>query len=327
MSVTLRESWRTTLTEGVTLRPLVLDQQLIVRAGRFLVALDAATGSELWRADVDPLNGTGRVLVVVGNTIITSRHVDHHTHLVGVDLAGSALWESPTDTVIVDAYSPAGDELRAVGNREAETVMLAIDSATGAVSAVHDVPFATDQLRVHGERNYFARRAAPGLFSMTPDGSDERVEVTTPVHTMMEDGDRLLLTTERPEGWQVELRDSHLVTRWTRAVGSPVAAMGNSLVLAFESTSPGADALQPVILSAADGSTIATGGALDDDPTRAAVLGEVVAVNTLMGLTLLSAADLSELHQELGARHAVQTGASIVVTKSDTVRSYEVHNA
>lgn len=269
--------WTATVPGWIGLPPTLGHGRMYVRAAGQLVCLDPATGHEHWRTTVDPENDTGRVLTLCGDTIVTSRHVNRTTCLVGVGVDGRVRWETQTETVIVDAYGAVGERLIAFGNRGGETSMQVFNPRSGAVTQVVRMDRRPDRFFVHEGRLYCVRRIPPGMFSVrAADGTDERIEVTEPVFSMSYEQPDVLFTTQHDDAYSAELRNANLRRVWTRRVSSQVAALRGDTVAVFDTD----DAAQctPTLLRANDGRPICRGPALPDDPRTVEVLDRVVAI-------------------------------------------------
>jgi hypothetical protein len=299
--------------------------RMYARAAGELVCLDPATGREHWRTTVDPENDTGRVLVMCGETIVTSRHVNRTTRLVGVGPDGRVRWETQTDTVIVDAYGAVGERFIAFGTHEGKTLMHILNTQSGAVSLVVPMDRRPDRFFIHDGRLHCVRRMPPGMFSVrADDGTDERTELTDPVFGMSHEPPRLLLTIQHDNGYSAELRDVGLRPVWRRQVGSPVAALRGNVVAVFGIDDAGDNTL--TLLRADDGTPICCGPTLTDDPRTVAVLDRVVAVGTLTDLMLYSRDDLTKIAVYSLARYAVQAADVLVITQTNQIEGLEVQD-
>jgi hypothetical protein len=321
----LRSIWTMEFPGWIGLAPVLSHGRMYVRAAGQLVCLDPAAGAEHWRTTVDPENDTGRVLAVCGETIVTSRHVNRTTRLVGVGLDGRVRWEAQTDTVIVDAYGAVGDRFIAFGTGAGRSLMHVVNPSSGAVTSVVPVRWRPDRFFAGDGRLYCVRRLPPGLFSVRGDGpTDERAELTDPVFSMSHEPSRLLLTVQHDDGYSVELRDAGLRTVWTRPAGSPLAAVRGDAVAVFDVDEAGRTT--PALLRAGDGTLVCRGSVLADDPQTVGVLDQVVAVGTLTDLVLLSRDDLKEVAVYSLASYAVQAGPVLVITRTDRIEGIEVRH-
>ena len=138
--------------------------------GRVVIALDAKTGNERWRAPADSFGrSTGRGVLVV------SSHQGVHGLVRGLDaLTGKARWESASDTGL--AWIETGDVVVVFEHRARNTSALAdhatvLDRKTGVVQkimpwsfvlppvvAVNDILVNSTQPRPYAERNLGHRR-------------------------------------------------------------------------------------------------------------------------------------------------------------------------
>lgn len=321
----LRSAWSATFSGWIELPPVLGHGRMYARAAGALVCLDPATGREHWLTTVDPENDTGRVLAVCGQTIVTSRHINRTTRLVGVGLDGRVLWETQTDTVIVDAYGAVGERFIAFGTRGGKTVMHILNPRSGAVTLVVPVDRRPDRFFVHDSRLHCVRRISPGMFSVrADDGTDERTELADPVFGMSHEPPQLLLTIQHDNGYWADLRDADLRPVWSRQVGPPVAALRGDAVAVFGIDDAGGNTL--TLLRASDGTPICRGPALTDDPRTVAVLDRVVAVGTLTDLMLFSRDDLTEIAVYSLARYAVQAAAVLVITQTNRIEGLKVRD-
>jgi hypothetical protein len=319
----LRSIWTTTFPGWIGLAPVLGHGRMYVRAAGLLVCLDPATGREHWRVTVDPENDTGRVLAVCEQSVVTSRHVNRTTRLIGVDLDGGVGWETQTDTVVVDAYGCVGDRFLAFGARGRDTLMHAVNPGSGAVLSVTRVQHRPDRFFAHGGRLYCTRRLPPGMFSLrADDGTDQRVELTDPVFGMTHHAPPRLLITKQDTRYSAELRDADLRPVWTRPVGSGVAALHGKAVAVVDIDEAGA--FRPLILRAGDGTPVCRGPALPDEPRSVAVLDRLVAIGDLTDLRLFTRDDLTQISVHSLARHAVQAGPVVVITQTDRIEGFEV---
>lgn len=318
----LRSVWTTTFPGWIGLAPVLGHGRLYVRAAGLLVCLDPATGGEFWRVTVDPENDTGRVLAVGEESVVTSRHVNRTTRLIGVGLDGGIGWEAQTDTVVVDAYGCVGKRFIAFGGRGRETLMHVVDARSGAVISVTRVEHRPDRFFAHDGRLYCTRRLPPGMVSLrADDGADQRVELTEPVLGMTYAPPRLLLTRPGIE-YSAELRDAGLRPVWSRHVGSAVAALRGDSVAVFDVDDTGQS--RPLLLSADDGTPVHRGPALPDEPRTVEVLDRLIAVGDLTDLRLFARDDLTEIAVHSLARHAVQAGPVVVITQTNRIEGFEV---
>lgn len=318
----LRPTWSCSLGGRVDLRPVVHAGRLLLRAAGRLVALDPTTGEERWRTEVDPAGDTGRVLTACDGTIVTSRHVERTTQLIGVGIDGDVRWETPTGTVIVDAHGTVDGRFLAFGSTGSETLLQTFDPASGERLATTPVTWRPDRFVVGGDgRLLAARRGSPGLVSLGWDGDDERDEVAEPVLALDGAPPSLVLCTDRGDARWVELRGDGIDRRWDRPVGAPVVGLAGDVVAAFDA---GDDGHVPVLLDTADGAVRCAGKPMADEPRAVTVLDDLVAVQTLTTLRLLWRHDLGLAAEHLLALHAVQTPSGVVVTLMDQVEAYAV---
>lgn len=317
----LAPAWTATLPGWVELRPLLHAGSVHVRAAGHLVAIDPSSGVERWRTEVDPANDTGRVLVECEGVIVTSRHEGRNTTLIGVDRDGGVIWETPTGAIIVDAHGVVGNHIVAFGSRGSDTVVQAVDPASGEIVAEQPVALRPDRFVVVGDRLIASRRVGPGLISMRPDGSDLREEVAEPVAQLHHQPPHLVLSTERDGERVVEQRDETLAVGWHRPIASAIVATSEDAVLVFDADDGG---VAPRLLHLADGGAWVTGPALAGQPQAATVHDSGVAVQMLTTLHVLARDDLAPIADVLMGRHIVQVDDRILVTCMDRLEAREL---
>jgi hypothetical protein len=322
--IELAPAWTAMLPGWASLAPVVHAGRVHVRAGGRLVAVDPSTGIERWCTEVDSANDTGRVLLVCDDVIVTSRHQNRMTTLIGVDLDGNVAWETPTGSVVVDAHGVVAGHFVAFGARGLDTVMQTVHPATGEIVAELPVPRRPDRFVVAGDRLLGAQRGVPGLFSMRADGSDVRDEAAEPVAQVSHQPPRLVLSTRHEGAKVVEHRSERLALGWRREIGSPVIATSPDAVLVFD---PDDSGLAPRLLHLADGSVWVGGAAMVGEPEAATVLDELVAVQTITSLHLLARDDLAPIAEIPLAVHAVQIDGQILVTRMDQLEAYELRTS
>jgi hypothetical protein len=236
--------WQVEMPSWVSLRPVRQGNNLVVRVGKELRAIDLASGAERWKTVVDPDGGVGHFLKAYGDLVLTDRRPDpkHLTQVVGVR-NGQIVLRTDLRCMVADnnAAVVVGDMLFAVGNDPTTGDVLAgVELAGGQVKVDVSLASGADALALAGDRVVVLNRmGSPGLYSLWLDGSNPQPIEYRRAHDMRLSAGRLLATLgdDSGETHHVQARDLETLQElWTAAAHGPACGLEGNAAAHTEET-------------------------------------------------------------------------------------------
>lgn len=225
--------WQVDMPGWVSLQPIRQGNDLIVRVGKELRAVDLLTGRERWKAVVDPDGGWGSFLKVSGELVLTDRQPDpkHLTQVIGVRHGEVVLRADVRCRVAGESAAVVADDLLVMVGNDPSTgdVLVSVDLAGGQTTADVSLPSGADSLSVVGERLVVLNRVgSPGLRALRRDGTAPQPIEQRHAHDLRLSGGRLLATlgNEKGETRHVQARDlSTFAELWTLPANGPACGL------------------------------------------------------------------------------------------------------
>ncbi len=313
------QRWTAEVAGWIGIAPHAVGDLVFVRAAGDLVALDPADGDVHWSTGVDAAGGQGELLVVIGDVIVTTRHENHATVLIGVHRDGRPAWERATGLVIADAWAVVDGDFVAFGHHETGAGFIRLHTAGGEIKHRQGVELKPDTIDVGIDGLVGTRRVAPGLLDYDVDGTLRASLREEPVHARVASDARTWTIVDHDGGCRLEA-DVEGTLAWSRAVANGALAVADADVAVVDAADDGP---HTVLLDASDGSERWRSAPLAEMPWRIDLLSDVVSLSEPANLRILARNGGRELSAHLMGTAAVPVDGGYIVTSMSTVSCFD----